>query len=94
MLLTVFLSARALEPLLWAPSISAAIITLVVAIAAMFPIGGATVVTIRMRRGDKESANRAFMTAFSLTVRLSDFLMIAGMMFSRQIVDLSGARVE
>lgn len=41
---------------------------------------------------DKEGANHAFMTAFVLTVLLSALLMVASMAFSRQIVDLSGAR--
>ena len=44
-----------------------------------------------MGRGDKDGANHAFMTAFSLTVLLSVLLMVVGMAFSQQIVDLSGA---
>lgn len=77
---------------LGAVNIGVPFITFVVAVAAMFPMGGATVVAIRMGRGDKEGANHAFMTAFSLTLLLSVFLMAAGMAFSRQIVDLSGAK--
>lgn len=77
---------------LGAVNIGVPFITFVVAIAAMFPMGGATVVAIRMGRGDKDGANHAFMTALSLTVLLSAILMIAGMVFSRQIVDLSGAK--
>lgn len=77
---------------LGAVNIGVPFITLVVAIAAVLPMGGATVVAIRMGRGDKKGANHAFMTAFSLTVLLSVLLMVAGMAFSRQIVDLSGAR--
>lgn len=50
-------------------------ITFVVAIAAMFPMGGATVVAIRMGRGDKNGANHAFMTAFALTDELINFLL-------------------
>mgnify|MGYP005771576405 CR=1 FL=1 len=57
----------------------------------MFPMGGATVVAIRMGRGDKKGANNAFMTAFSLTLIMSVMLMIVGMAFYKQIVDLSGA---
>lgn len=59
---------------------------------AMFPMGGATVVAIRMGRGDRKGANHAFMTAFSLTLLMSAVLMAVGMVFSQQIVDLSGAR--
>ena len=76
---------------LGAVNIGVPFITFVVAIAAMFPMGGATVVAIRMGRGDKDGANHAFMTAFSLTVLLSVLLMVVGMAFSQQIVDLSGA---
>ena len=76
---------------LGAVNIGVPFITFVVAIAAMFPMGGATVVAIRMGRGDKDGANHAFMTAFSLTVLISILLMAVGMTFSQQIVDLSGA---
>lgn len=76
---------------LGAVNIGVPFITFVVAAAAMFPMGGATVVAIRMGRGDTEGANYAFMTALSLTVLLSVLLMAAGMIFSGQIVDLSGA---
>ena len=58
----------------------------------MFPMGGATVVAIRMGRGDKAGANHAFMTAFSLTLLMAALLMAVGMVFSRQIVDLSGVK--
>ena len=58
----------------------------------MFPMGGATVVAIRMGRGDKKGANHAFMTAFSITLLVSVVLMTVGMVFSHQIVDLSGAK--
>lgn len=76
---------------LGAVNIGVPFITFVVAIAAMFPMGGATVVAIRMGRGDKEGANHAFMTAFSMTLAMSVLLMIIGMVFSGQIVDFSGA---
>lgn len=77
---------------LGAVNIGVPFITFVVAIAAMFPYGGATVAGIRMGRGDEVGANRAFMTAFSLTLFISLILMLVGMVFSRQIVDISGAR--
>ena len=77
---------------LGAVNIGVPFITFVVAIAAMFPMGGATVVAIRMGRVDKDGANRAFMTAFSLTLFISFILLIIGIVFSQQIVDISGAR--
>ena len=58
----------------------------------MFPMGSATVVAIRMGRGDKAGANHAFMTALSLTLLGAAILMTVGMGFARQIVDISGAR--
>lgn len=66
-------------------------ITAMVALAAMFPMGGGTVVAIRMGRGDKEGANRAFMTALVLTVLMSVCLMAIGMFFTRRIVLLCGS---
>lgn len=77
---------------LGAVNIGVPFITSVVAVAAMFPMGGATVIAIRMGRGDEKGANHAFMTAFSLTALLSGLLMAVGMGFSQQIADLSGAR--
>lgn len=76
---------------LGAVNIGVPFITFAVAIAAMFPMGGATVVAIRMGRGDKDGANHAFMMAFSMTLAIAVLLMIAGMVFAQQIVDLSGA---
>lgn len=58
----------------------------------MFPMGGATVIAIRMGRGDKEGANHAFMTALLLTVLIAVIQTIIGTVFAQQIVDLSGAR--
>lgn len=76
---------------LGAVNIGVPFITFVIAIAAMFPMGGATVVAIRMGRGDQEGANHAFMTALSMTIAMSVILMIVGMVFAQQIVDFSGA---
>ena len=77
---------------LGAVNIAVSFITFVVALTAMFPMGGANVVAIRMVRGDKGGANHAFMTAFSVTLLVSVILMTVGMVFSHQIVDLSGAK--
>ncbi len=56
------------------------------ALGAMFPMGGATVVAIRMGRKNKDDANHAFMTAFSLTLIMSVILMAAGMIFAGETV--------
>lgn len=76
---------------LGAVNIGVPFITFVIAIAAMFPMGGATVVAIRMGCGDKDGANHAFMTAFLMTFAMSVLLMIVGTVFVGQIVDFSGA---
>lgn len=76
---------------LGAVNIAVPFITFVVAAAAMFPMGGGTVVAIRIGRSDKQGANKAFMTSFILTLFFSLFLMLIGMVFAQQIVNLSGA---
>ena len=76
---------------LGAVNIGVPFITFAVAIVSMFPMGGATIIAIRMGRGDKEGAINAFMTAFTLTVLTAVILTVAGTVFSQQIVDLSGA---
>lgn len=75
---------------LGAVNIGVPFITFVVAIAAMFPMGGATVVAIRMGRGDERGANQVFMVSVSLTLLVSVVLMIVGMAFAGSIVDFSG----
>lgn len=77
---------------LGAVNIGVPFITFAVAVAAMFPMGGATVVAIRMGRGDKEGANHAFMTSVTLTLLVSLLLTVAGMVFCGQIIDMSGGR--
>lgn len=67
-------------------------ITTVVALTALFPMGGATVAAIRMGRGDSEGANQAFLTALSLTLLLSAVFMAVGMAFPQRITDLCGGR--
>ncbi len=77
---------------LGAVNIGVPFITFAVAIVAMFPMGGATIIAIRMGRDDKAGANQAFMSALTLTILTAVALTIMGTVFSQQIVDLSGAR--
>lgn len=79
---------------LGAVNIAVPFITFVVAFAAMFPMGGATIVAIRKGRGDENGANNAFMTSLVMTVAISLLLMIIGMTFSRQIAFICGAKSE
>ncbi|MDE5939081.1 MAG: MATE family efflux transporter [Lachnospiraceae bacterium] len=76
---------------LGAVNIGVPFITFAVAVAAMFPMGGATIVAIRMGRGDEEGANHAFMSAFVMTVLAAIVLTAAGMFFAEEITLLSGA---
>lgn len=77
---------------LGAVNIGVPFITFAVAIVAMFPMGGAAIIAIRMGRDDKDGANQAFMSALTLTILTAVALTIMGTVFSQQIVDLSGAR--
>ncbi len=79
---------------LGAVNIAVPFVTFVVALAAMFPMGGATIVAIRKGRGDEEGANHAFMSSFIMTVAMSLFLMIIGMALPRQIAFICGAKSE
>ena len=77
---------------LGAVDIGVPFITFAVAVAAMFPMGGATVAAIRMGRGDREGANHAFMTSAALTLLVSLLLRAAGMVFCEQIISMGGGR--
>lgn len=65
-------------------------ITAAMALAAMFPMGAGTIIAVRMGQGDKEGANNAFMSAFSITAILSIILTLIGTIFSREIVIICG----
>ena len=77
---------------LGAVNVGVPFITFAVAVAAMFPMGGATVAAIRMGRGDREGANHAFMASVALTLLVSVLLTAAGMLFCGQIIGMSGGR--
>lgn len=79
---------------LGAVNIAVPFVTFVVALAAMFPMGGATIVAIRKGRGDEDGANNAFMTSFVMTVAMSLLLMIIGMTLPRQIAFICGAKSD
>ena len=76
---------------LGAVNIAVPFITFVVAVSATFPMGGATIAAIRMGRGDKDGACQAFTVSLFMTIILSLVLMAVGMIFSDEIVSLSGA---
>ena len=75
---------------LGAVNIAVPFITLVTAVATIFPMGGATVVAVRKGRGDDKGANDAFLVSVYLTLFVSILLMLCGMIFSSEIVSVSG----
>lgn len=75
---------------LGAVNIGVPFLTFAVAIAAMFPMGGASMVAIHFGKRNEKEANEAFMTAFACTGLLALVLMIVGMMCAPWIIDLSG----
>jgi len=77
---------------LGAVNVAVPFITFVVALTSLFGMGGATIVAIRKGRGDTEGANNAFMTALMLSFLASLILMGIGVIFSKQIIDLSGGK--
>ena len=76
---------------LGAVNIAVPFITFAVAIASMFPMGGATIIAIRMGRKDIAGANHAFMTSFICSVALSVMLTAVGMLFPKEIALLCGS---
>ncbi len=54
-------------------------------------IGGLTISAIRMGREDEEGANRVFMQSFALTMVISVFFCLAGVLFTKPIAVLLGA---
>lgn len=75
---------------LGAVNVSVPFITATVALMAMLPMGGATVIAVRSGQGDKEGANQAFMTALTWTTAISLILTAIGMIFAREIVMICG----
>lgn len=75
---------------LGAVNISVPFVTAAMAIAAMLPMGGATIIAVCTGKGDKEGANQAFMSALVMTTVVSVLLTVIGMVFARDIVMLCG----
>ena len=74
-----------------AVNITVPFITALVAVSALFAMGGSTVIAIRLGRGDKQGANDAFMTSMIMTLLLSVLLLMIGMLFPEQISRLCGS---
>ena len=77
---------------LGAVNISVPFVTIAMAVAAMFPMGGATMIAVRLGQKDQEGANQAFMTAFVMTIVISFLLTFIGMFFSKEIVMVCGGK--
>ena len=76
---------------LGAVSLSMPYVNLIWALTTLITIGGVTVASVRLGRGDDAGASRAFMHALSMTGVLFALLSSLGMAFSRQIAGLLGA---
>lgn len=77
---------------LGAVNISVPFLTAAMALMAMLPMGGATIIAVRSGQGDQEGANQAFMIALSLTTVVSVVLTTIGMVFAKEIVMICGGR--
>ena len=77
---------------LGAVNISVPFVTAAMALAAMLPMGGATIIAVCIGKSDKERANQAFMSALTMTTVVSVLLTVIGMVFARNIVMLCGGR--
>lgn len=77
---------------LGAVNISVPFVTAAMALAAMLPMGGATIIAVCTGKGDKEGANQAFMSALIMTIVVSLLLTGIGMVFARDIVMLCGGK--
>lgn len=75
---------------LGAVNISVPFVTAAMALAAMLPMGGATIIAVCTGKGDKEGANQAFMSALVMTTVVSVLLTVIGMAFAKDIVMLCG----
>lgn len=77
---------------LGAVNISVPFVTAAVALAAMLPMGGATIIAICTGKDDQEGANQAFMSALVMTIVISLLLTVIGIVFARDIVMLCGGK--
>lgn len=75
---------------LGAVNVGVPFITASMALAAMFPMGGATIIAVCTGQGDKEGANQAFMSSLTLTTIIALALTIIGTIFSKEIILLCG----
>lgn len=77
---------------LGAVNISVPFVTAAMALAAMLPMGGATIIAVCTGKGDKEGANQAFMSALVMTIVISLLLTVIGMVFAKDIVMVCGGK--
>lgn len=77
---------------LGAVNVSVPFLTAAMALMAMLPMGGATIIAVRSGQGDQEGAKQAFMMALSLTTVVSVVLTTIGMVFAKEIVMICGGR--
>ena len=76
---------------LGAVSIAMPYVNMIWAIATLFNIGGVTVASVRLGRGDTEGANRAFMHSLSANGIVFAIVTVIGVLFSEKVALLLGA---
>lgn len=76
---------------LGAVSIAMPFVNMIWALATLFNIGGVTVASVRLGRGDMDGANQAFMHSLSANIVLFSALSLAGTLFSEKVAVLLGA---
>lgn len=83
---------RGIGPLaLAAVNITVPYITVLAAVSVLLAMGGSTIIAIRLGEGNIKKANEAFMNTFVLTIITSFILLLAGVLFPRQIALLCGS---
>ena len=76
---------------LGAVSLAMPFVNLIWAFSTLFNIGGVTVASVRLGRGDVEGANLAFMHALSANLAVFSVISVTGMLMSGNIARLLGA---
>lgn len=76
---------------LGAVSLAMPFVNIVWAVVTLFNIGGGTVASVRLGRGDVNGANQVFMHSLLANVVIFSTVSAAGMLFPRQIAVILGA---
>ena len=76
---------------LGAVSLAMPYVNMIWAFATLFNLGGVTVASVRLGRGDVDGANKAFMHSLSANIALFSIITLAGTLFSKEVAGILGA---